>query len=1047
MVLDNNLFSGQLSPAIAHLQQLTVLSMSMNSFSGGLPPELGSLQSLEHLYLHTNEFSGSIPASFGNLSRLLYLDVRNNNLTGSILPGIRALINLVKLDLSSNSLTGPIPKELYQLKNLQSLILSDNELTGSISEEIGNLKQLEVLNLLKCKLSGTIPLSIGNLENLKELYISFNNFIGELPASVGELHSLTQLMTKSAGLTGSIPKELELADLAAIILFDVEGNKLSGHIPDWIQNWSNVSSMSLAQNMFYGPLPHMPLHLVSLSAESNQLSGSIPAKICQGTSLQVLRLNDNNLTGSIGETFKGCKNLTELSLLGNHLQGEIPEYLALLPLVSLDLSHNNFTGMIPDKLCESSTMLDISLSDNQLTGMIPDSIGKLLSLRLLSIDRNYLQGPLPRSIGALRNLTALSLSGNMLSGDIPLELFNCRNLVMLDLSSNNLTGHIPKAISHLTKLNTLVLSQNRLSGAIPSELCVAFSRELTGHIPRGINNCSILVELHLQGNMLSGTIPVELGELRNITTINLSSNALVGPVLPWTAPFASLQGLFMSGNRLNGSIPAGIGSILPQITMLDLSGNALTGNLPLDLLCKKSLNHLDVSHNNITGQIPFSCHDGKESPIPLVFLNASSNCLSGSLDESISNFTKLTYLDLHNNSLTGRLPSALAGISSLYYLDFSSNDFSGDIPCGICNMFGLSFANFSGNRNDDFRLADCDAEGGVCAANRKHEPLSINLATFEHAPMRVAVDEIMRATRDFNGLHVVGDGGFGTVYRAELPGGRRVAVKRLHGGRRFQGGEREFRAEMETIGKVKHPNLVSLLGYCASGDERFLVYEYMEHGSLEGRLRGSAADALGWPERLRICGGAARGLAFLHHGFVPHVIHRDVKSSNILLGEGLEPRVSDFGLARIISACETHVSTDLAGTLGYIPPEYALSMRCTARGDVYSFGVVMLELLTGRPPTSPSSEEPGGDGSLVGWVRWMAARGRDGEVFDRCLPVSGAQREQMARVLDVARDCTADEPWRRPTMADVARRVEAIQAMECGPLVVAVSVGPAPCEL
>ncbi|BAS77439.1 Os02g0194400 [Oryza sativa Japonica Group] len=335
---------------------------------------------------------------------------------------------------------------------------------------------------------------------------------------------------------------------------------------------------------------------------------------------------------------------------------------------------------------------------------------------------------------------------------------------------------------------------------------------------------------------------------------------------------------------------------------------------------------------------------------------------------------------------------------------------------------------------------------------KKREPPSINLATFEHAPVRVTVDEIMRATGNFDGMHVVGDGGFGTVYRAELPGGRRVAVKRLHGvGRRFQGGEREFRAEMETVGKVRHPNLVPLLGYCAAGDERFLVYEYMEHGSLEDRLRGGGGAALGWPERLTICGGAARGLAFLHHGFVPHVIHRDVKSSNVLLGEGLQPRVSDFGLARIISACETHVSTVLAGTLGYIPPEYALAMRCTAKGDVYSFGVVMLELLTGRPPTWSSAEvtaegddERGGGGSLVGWVRWMAARGRGGEVFDACLPVSGAEREQMARVLDVARDCTADEPWRRPTMAEVARRVGAIEAMEYGPLVVAVSSGEPP---
>jgi len=872
---------------------------------------------------------------------------------------------------------------------------------------------------------------------------------------------------------------------------------LSGRIADRIQNWGNVVSIRLGGNKF---------------------NGSIPSGICQANSLQSLDLHSNNLTGSIKETFIRCRNLTQLNLQGNHFHGEIPEYLAELPLIILQLRYNNFTGVLPAKLFNSSTILEIDLSYNKLTGCIPESIGELCGLQRLRMSSNCLEGPIPPAIGALKNLNEISLDGNRLSGNIPQELFNCRNLVNLNLSSNNLNGTISRSISQLTSLTGLILSHNQLSGSIPAEICGGFTNpshpeseyvqyhglldlsynQLIGRIPPGIKNCVILEELHLQVNLLNESIPVELAELKNLMTVDLSFNELVGPMLPWSTPLVKLQGLFLSNNHLTGNIPAEIGRILPNIAVLNLSCNAIGATLPQSLLCSKTLNSLDVSNNNLSGKIPSSCTGFEGSSSQLILFNASSNHFSGSLDGSISNFAHLSSLDIHNNSLNGSLPAALSNLS-LYYLDVSKNDFSGAIPCGMCNLSNITFVDFSGKISGMHSFSDC-AASGICAADsistnhvevhiphgvvialiisgailivvllvvfvtwmmlrnrslplvsaseskatieptssnellgkKSREPLSINLSTFEHGLLRVTMDDILKATNNFSEVHIIGHGGFGTVYEAAFLEGQRVAIKRLHGSYQFLG-DRQFLAEMETIGKVKHHNLVPLVGYCARGDERFLIYEYMHHGSLETWLRNheNTPETIGWRERLRICLGSANGLMFLHHGFVPHIIHRDMKSSNILLDENMEPRISDFGLARIISAYDTHVSTTVSGTLGYIPPEYALIMKSTARGDVYSFGVVMLEVLTGRPPTGKEVEE--GGGNLVDWVRWMIARGREGELFDPCLPVSGLWREQMVRVLAIAQDCTADEPSKRPTMVEVVKGLKMVQLMKSEP--------------
>ncbi|KAM0935857.1 putative protein kinase RLK-Pelle-LRR-Xb-1 family [Dioscorea sansibarensis] len=1046
------------------------------------------------------------------------------------------------MDLSYNSMTGSLPVELGRLTSLEALWLGPNEFSGSIPIEIGNMTQLKVFSIHSCKLIGRIPEEISNLKRLTDLDLSENSFSGELPAGIGELTDLLYLVAANAGLYGRIPESLgncknlkmldlsfnslsgslpeSLAGLEAITSFIVEGNRLYGPIPIWISNWKMVRSIRLGKNLFNGFLPPLKLpYLTTFSADSNQLSGEIPSGICEAVSLTILSLSENVLTGSIAETFKVCLNLTDLILLGNNLYGGIPGYLGKLNLVTLELSHNNFIGLLPDELWESQTIIEFSASSNKLVGQIPSKIGRITQLQMLQLDDNLFEGEIPSSIGRLRNLTNLSLNGNKLSGPIPTELFNCESLVALDLGSNNLTGPIPRNISQLKLLDNLVLSGNQLSGHIPSEVCYGFQKvpypesefnqhygvldlsnnNLEGQIPAAMQNCTVVKELRLQGNKLNGSIPPELADLMNLTFLDLSFNYLTGPILPMSIPLTNLQGLILSNNKFDGSIPDNISSILPSLVKLNVSGNQLTGFFPQSLYHIKTLTDLDVSQNSLSGSIPFSGSTNGEMSSLLIF-NVSNNHFTSTISDTISNLTSLSVLDLHNNGLTGSLPSSLSKLYYLTYLDVSDNDLQDAIPCSICNIVGLSYINFFGNRFDRYAPEDCDPTK-QCSANhmispplvaylsshslnqaskwgitigavasffvllyilirwrsrqkaealtssgkakpaaiepsstdellgkKLKEPLSINIATFEHPLLRLSLADILKATENFSKARIIGDGGFGTVYKAILPEGRMVAIKRLNGGNHFQG-DREFLAEMETIGKVKHRNLVPLLGYCVFSDERFLIYEYMENGSLELWLRNEAdaVETLGWPVRFKICIGAARGLAFLHHGFVPHIIHRDMKSSNILLDKAFEPRVSDFGLARIISACETHVSTDLAGTFGYIPPEYGQMMKATAKGDVYSFGVVVLELLTGRAPTGQEEVDTGGN--LVGWVRWMIAQGKESEVFDACLPKMGLLREQMSRVLIVARACTADEPWKRPSMLEVVKLFKEIKMM------------------
>ncbi|OVA07641.1 Protein kinase domain [Macleaya cordata] len=286
-------------------------------------------------------------------------------------------------------------------------------------------------------------------------------------------------------------------------------------------------------------------------------------------------------------------------------------------------------------------------------------------------------------------------------------------------------------------------------------------------------------------------------------------------------------------------------------------------------------------------------------------------------------------------------------------------------------------------------------------------------------------EELLEVTDGFSEQNLLGEGGFGCVYKGCLTDGREVAVKQLKiGGSQ---GEREFRAEVETISRVHHRHLVSLVGYCISEHQRLLVYDFVPNNTLYYHLHGANRTVMDWATRLKVATGAARGIAYLHEDCHPRIIHRDIKSSNILLDNNFEALVSDFGLARLALDANTHVTTRVMGTFGYLAPEYASSGKLTEKSDVYSFGVVLLELITGRKPVDAS--QPLGDESLVEWARPLLSDALENKEYEGLVDPSIGNNyipSEMFRMVEAAAACVRHSATKRPRMGQVVRALECI---------------------
>ncbi|XP_057838106.1 receptor-like protein kinase 7 [Cryptomeria japonica] len=908
-----------------------------------------------------------------------------------------SLVTAINLD--NTGLIGPISSSICGLGALKAIQLGENSLYGSIADVFWkNCSQLEILNLTTNSLTGSLP-DFSVLSSLQVLDLSKNNFSGKFPLSVTKLFNLHSLDLNDNPLDPNIIPE-EIYSLKGLNILCLSNISLLGTISPSIGNLTE---------------------LVKLELSYNYLNGTIPKEITRLSKLYQLELYNNYLAGEIPSGFGNLTLLQNFDASLNFLNGSLSELASLKNLVSLHLYENQFSGSIPDEFGEFEHLRELSLYLNSLTGPVPQKLGSLSDFSAMDISENLLTGPLPPDVCKRGKLAFLLALQNSFTGGIPESYGNCSTLDRFRIGSNSLSGTVPPAIWGLPHAYIIDLSDNNFEG----------------EISRDIENAKNLSVFIIQNNKFSGSIPDTFKLCTNLSVINLA------------------------GNQLNGSIPTEIGQLL-LLREMDASNNKLSGELPNGIGGLTMLSFLLLQQNMLSGPVP----DTFKLCTNLSVINLAKNKLNGSIPQSFGSIQVLNTLNLSNNQFSGQIPKPLSALQ-LTLLDFSNNQLTGPVPTqlishGSQNKFsgnkGLCVNEYEGN---SISLSPCAAAGSssiggshagilivsftslaaviifvigwVLYKKRNKEPESQeswDLKSFHR--VRFTHHDILRCLKDENRI---GSGGSGKVYKGELSNGEKIAVKQIwnsntakfNHSREETLRNRQFEMEVETLGCIRHRNIVNLYCCLSSKHSNLIVYEYMKNGSLWNRLhkenRGSTLD---WQTRYKISLGTAHGLAYLHHDCVPAIVHRDVKSSNILLDEDMEPCLADFGVAKCLQASGKGNSTAvIAGTHGYIAPEYAYTYRVSEKSDVYSFGVVLMELVTGKHPLEV---EFGENRVIVDWVSdKYFSRESAVEVLDE--RVSKFCEEGMMKVLKISVLCTSNVPAQRPCMREVVQML--LEAHPC----------------
>ncbi|KAJ8759848.1 hypothetical protein K2173_009949 [Erythroxylum novogranatense] len=911
--------------------------------------------------------------SFSSFPNLLTIDLSNNSLHGSIPPSIGNLSQLNLLDLSYNLLSGNLPSEIRNLAKVVDLWINDNQLSGSIPDELGMLISLHTLDF------------------------SGNNFTGPIP-SVANLSSLSYINFGDNGISGSIPDDIGF--LKAMELLDLHLNNLTGEIPASIGNFSRITDLFLFQNNLSGSIPEEVGFLRSLQVldlSENILTGTIPASVGNMTSLTGLALYQNRLSGPIPSGLGELKSLVDIKLFMNELSGPLPQTMNnFTHLRTFLLSENRLTGHLPDDICVGGLLDYLTIEGNQFTGPIPKSFKNCGTLVRVRLEGNQLTGNISEALGIYPLLKYIDMSNNRLYGEVSSNWGQCFNLTTLKMANNSITGEIPGALGMASNIQYLDLSSNQLVGEIPKEL----------------QSLKLLFNLLLNDNNLSGSIPLEIGMLSVLANLNLAANNLSGPIPGQLGQCTKLLNLTLSMNGFSEAIPFEIGN-LRSLQYLDLSQNLLVGEIPQQLGGLKNLETLNFSHNKLFGAIPSAF----DSLLGLTIVDLSYNELEGAIPD-IQPFRNAPFDALRNNrGLCGNATGLVACPSSPgVKLNRKRNKMlviyiAVPILCSLLIVVVIIAMIFSHFRRLDKRTGDSEA---------KKE----NLFTIWSYDGKMVYGSIVEATETFDTKFCIGQGGHGSVYRAQLPTGQVVAVKKLHSQLEEDvANSKAFISEILALTEIRHRNIVKLHGFCAHNLHSFLVYELLEGGSLDYMLRNDElASAFNWEKRINVINDLANALSYMHHDCSPPIVHRDISSKNVLFDRQFVAHISDFGTARILKSDSSNW-TSFAGTFGYAAPEFAYTLEVNEKCDVYSFGVLTLEIIMGKHPSDLITSFPSSHSSFPLCVSDQLVE----ESLDDRL---SKPEDQMARTLvsiaKLAISCLHPNPHFRPTMQRISPELSSL---------------------
>ncbi|KAH0698178.1 hypothetical protein KY290_015985 [Solanum tuberosum] len=848
------------------------------------------------------------------------------------------------------------------------------------------------ITLKGINLPGVLPPKLVKLPYIQKVDFAYNYLSGSIPTEWAstQLNSISVLVNR---LSGVIPKEL--GNITSLNYINLEGNRFSGIIPDELGKLINLKALILS---------------------SNQLEGELPVSLSGLVNLADFRISDNNLSGPIPDFIEKWKQLTKLELHATGLEGPIPLSISLLNMLT-DLRISDIKGPMHEfpPLINMTDLERLVLRNCNLSGVIPGYIWKLKTIQTLDVSFNKLIGTIPDDISARSMLKFVFLSGNMLSGDIPASIL--KNGINVDLSYNNFTWQGPEqpACQQNTNYYINLYRSSAVAGTLKNVLpctedltCPRYGCSL--HVNCGGNDVSITENnRHID---FDGDAHVEGGSARNFRSDKY-----------WG--FSSTGDFMDDDNDQNTRFI----ETIPSTDLSELYSRARVSPLSLTYF------HYCLENGSYNVSLHFA---------EIIFKNDSTYNSLGRRIFDIYIQEKLVWKDfnIEEEALGVLRPviryfNATVTDSVLEIRFYWAGKGTARIPLrghygSLISAISVD-STFKFCSNEDRKTTIIYVIVGVLAACITFFVLSIlwwkgclcrkskrrDLNGVELQMVCFTLKQIKTATKNFDASNKIGEGGFGPVYKGQLLDGTLVAVKQLSS--QSKQGNREFLNEISTISCLQHPNLVKLHGCCIEADQLLLVYEYLDNNSLASVLFENSRLNLDWPTRFRICLGIARGLAFLHEESSLKIVHRDIKATNVLLDGQLNPKISDFGLARLTEDEKTHISTRVAGTIGYMAPEYALWGYLTDKADVYSFGVVLLETVSGKNNNNymPSHTSI----CLLDWACHLHLSGSIEELIDQRLG-SDINKQEVEKIVKVALLCTSATPSLRPIMSEVVSMLE-----------------------